>query len=165
MAGIEEGETQADGDRLGLQRRQRLCNPLGLFRRQRLDDLAEGIAPLGDLHHAGARHHRLGPALAEAIEMGAHLVANLEHVAHAARHRHRDPRSVAREKGVGAHGEAVDEDVDLAGCDARAGRDAADAREHAVGPSGRRGHLVEMHLAGLVVDQHEIGEGAADIGR
>ena len=121
-----------------------------------------GITPFGNLDRARARHHRRWLGLTQPVEMGTHLVADLEDVAHALGHRQRDPGAVSREEGVGGDGEAVHEEVDSARSDSGRPGDAADAVQHGIGTSGRRGHLVEVH-ARPAIDQHEIGKGAADI--
>lgn len=127
MAVVEEREVEADGDCLRLQ-----CLQLGddagdlrLF--QGGYHLAEGIAPFGHLDDMRARHEGCGLLLTQRIEPRPLLAADLQYVAEALGHQQGGPCAFAHQKGVGGDGEAVDEEVDVAGSEPRLAGDARNA--------------------------------------
>src|SRR5690606_3354499 len=75
-----------------------------------------------------------------------------------------DPCPALLQDRVGRDGGAVEHLPDLAGIDPGGGTDCLDAPEHADGlVVRRRGGLLAEGLAGLLVDQQDVGEGSSDV--
>ena len=126
---------------------------------EREHDLAVGVDALGHLEAQLPRDERLEGAL-QAVRGRAGAAPELQHVAEAARGDQPGPGALALEQRVGRRRRAVDERLDLAGRDASFG----ERREHALRLVPRRGrHLGGPDGAGRLVEQHEVGEGAADV--
>ena len=164
------GEDQADGDRLRFKPGDGVGDALGLRLRQRRHHIAEGVDALGCLDGAGARHHGRRLRVGQGIEVRPLLIADHQDVAEARRGDEGDLGAIAGQEGVGADGEAMDEEIDIAGLQARLRRDALDTLGDAGGRAGcLRRHLVQMHApgagGGIDIDQHQIGECSAYIGR
>ena len=123
------------------------------------DHLALGVHALVDLEAQIARDQRLEAAL-EPVRRGPRAAAQLEHVAEAARRDEPRPRALALEQRIGRGGRPVHDHLQLG----RPRRRAGQRRLHAVGLVGdRRRHLRHAHVAGGLVDEHEIGEGPSHV--
>ena len=123
------------------------------------DLLPLGVHPLGDLQAQLARDQRLEGAL-EPVGRRPRAAAQLQDVAEAARGDEPGARALALEEGVGGRGRAVDDDLQIRG----RRRGLGEGGQDAVGlvADGRR-HLGHAHGAGGLVEEHEVGEGAADV--
>jgi hypothetical protein len=141
------------------------------------DDVAVGVDPLGDAEGALDRHQRLGLAgFGEAQEVLGRLAGRPAEAAHrphrvleAARRDQPDRGAFALDHDVGGDGRAVrDQPVHL-GVDLAAGEAELVARrlDRAEEPGfeavGRRRERLAIGDATVLVDQHAVGEGAADI--
>ena len=110
-----------------------------------------------------ARHQRRRQLEVEVVVLVALLVAHLEHVAKALGGDERGARALALDQRVGGERGAVHQDADIPGGERRGGEHFRDSFEHSRLGRARRGqHLGRMAPAGVL--QHDVGEGAADVG-
>src|SRR5439155_1647995 len=159
VRGVDVGMDEVDDERLDPARLQPGGGAADLVLVERRHHEALGVHPLGHLHAQLARDERLEGAL-EAIGRGPRATAQLEHVAEAARGDEPGPGALALEHGVGGGGGAVDDDRQVGGRPPGRG----DGGQDAVGlVARRRRHLDHADGAGRLVEEHEIGEGAADV--
>ena len=155
VLGVQEGEQEADRDRLDLRLPQRVHGLLQALLVERLE-LALGAHALAHAEAQLARHERRRPVLLEVVQVRPVLAPDLEHVAEAGRRHQRGARAAPLEQRVGGHGHAV-----------REGARFADLRrlqrgQHALGlVAGRRRDLGRQHLP--VDERDEIGERPADV--
>ena len=125
---------------------------------ERRQDPAIGGDPLRHLEAALARDQGL-EAAEQAVSMRSGAPAELEDVAKAARRDQPGARDLALEQGVGGGRGAVDDGRDRG----QIGVGRRERLQHAQGlVVGSRRHLGDPHLA-IPPDQHQIGEGAADV--
>ena len=82
---VREGVEEADGDRLDARPARSRRDLLELRLVERREHLAAAVQALVDLEPERARHERLGQRDEEVVDVVAHLLAHLEHVAEAAR--------------------------------------------------------------------------------
>ena len=144
---VLEGEEQADGDRLGVELRQRGQIEGG--------DDPFGPDPLGDAVTALERDERLGLGVAEPVEMRARLPAQVEDMLEPGRADEGGARTLPLQQGVRRHRRPVGEPLDLVGSDrTRRG-------EHRLLLARRRRHLCRRQAT--VRDENGVGEGAADV--
>ena len=121
-----------------------------------------GRHALGHVDAQGARRERLGTAHQEIVLVEAMAEGEFERVAKARGRQQRRARAAPLDDGVGGERRAVNGDLDIAGRDAGARENLADAREHAALRRIRR----RQHLVGHKTDRrlkHDVGEGAANI--
>ena len=146
-----------------------LSAPLSLHRRpsaradvgiaERPDDLARWADALGHLEAQLARHQRLGIVGLQIEDLGPGLAADLEQVVEAGGGDERDLAAAPLDQRVGGDRGAVGEKGEAALGHKRA----QPLQDGARGIVGRGGDLVRARLAGLLVHQEEVGEGAADV--
>ncbi len=143
-------------DALPAQPQDRLAH---LVRSQRRDHEALGVDALVHLEAEIARDQRLEVAL-EPVGRGARAPAQLQHVAEAARGDEPGAGALALEQRVGRGGRPVDDDRHL-------GRARRGPGQRALDPAGLVGHgrrnLGHPDQARGLVDEHQVGEGAADV--
>ncbi len=109
-----------------------------------------------------ARHQRFGPVDHQVVVVEALLVALFDHVAEAFGGDEGGGRTLALDQGVGRKCRAVDEDVHVAGPEARLGEQAERPLEHRhFGCSGRGEQLAAPALRTLFQDN--VGERPADV--
>ena len=126
---------------------------------ERQDDLARRTDALGHLEAVLARHQRLGMIGLQVVDLGPGLAADLEQVLEALGGDERDLAAAPLDQRVGRDRRAVGEKREAA-----SGRKRAQPfQDRARGIVGRGGDLVRARLAGRVVHQEEVGEGAADV--
>jgi len=110
------------------------------------------------------RHQRIGEAQEQVVDVVALLDAELEHVAEAARRQQPEPRAASFDQRVGDQRRAMQQLAHVGDRNAGCRADAANTVERAVGRILRRGQaLVQRDSARRRIEQHEIGEGAADV--
>ena len=155
-----------EADRDGLDAHAHQC-PRGVAQLrlvQRTQHVAVGVDSFVHREAPVARRQRLGLLQEQVVEVVAHLGADLQHVAKSAGRDQSDPGSVALDDGVGDQGGAVHDAVDSGELDPRLAGDALHALADRDSGVGRAGELLagEDHVP-LFVDQHEVGERAADV--
>ena len=162
VGGVGVGVQQRYGDGLGPRAGDLLHEGAGGACGERLQR-AIGPHPLGCAEAQRGGHQRRGCCLAEPVEMRAGLAGELDDVGEAGSGDQRGARGGALEHGVGGHRHTVGEALDIAR--ARAG-----AREHQLYGCEHADRLVGWrggHLGGVdgdvAVDEHGVGEGAADV--
>ena len=156
---VRVGVQQDDGDRLGLERRDRVGEPLRVLERAQH---AVGAHALGRGHAPLGRDERRRPRGAQAVEVGARLAAELDDVGEALGGDEHGARAAALEQRVGRDGHAVREDLDVGGARAGALEHGLHRGEHALGlVGGRRRRLGgDQPPAG---DEDGVGERPADV--
>ena len=161
VRGVEVGEQQADGHRLGVAGPREGRHPIQLSLRERLDHaLGAGALPGREAELVGHQRGRLRRA--EPIEVGAVLASDLEQVGEALGGDQGRARAALLEQGIGAHGHAVGERLDLVRAGARPLQRRLDRGEHPprlVVRGGRRLRRVQ----GAPVEEHGVGERPADV--
>ena len=161
VSGVEVGEQQADGHRLGLAGPREGRHPIQLSLRERRDHALGACAlPGGEAELVGHQRGRLRRA--EPVEVGAVLASDLEQVGEALGGDQGRARAALLEQGVGAHGHAVGKRLDLVRAGARPPKRRLDRGEHAprlVVRGGRRLRRVQ----GAPVEEHGVGERPADV--
>ena len=160
---VEIRKGEAHGDRLRLQRGGFLGDPACFVFAEHGHRFAEGVQTLLGLDHARARHDRQWLGLGHPVEMRAQLVADLQDIAKAFRHDHRNLCAVACQECVGADREAVHEEIDIGRFETCAVGDTPYPLQHRIGAARGRRNLVEVNAVGI--DQNKIGKRAADICR
>jgi len=121
-----------------------------------LEHLAVGCHPFINLEHVAPRHDRLGLAVAQVVDRVLVVALEQQQVAGALGHEQADRGALAFEHGVGRHGRAVDELLDLRRVEA-----GGVERVHGAEIRARRRarHLRRQH--GPALDRHQVGEGPA----
>ena len=155
--GIGVGEQHNDSrTAFGQQGPRRRAHRIEIDRRA---DGAVGEGPLGHFEAQVARHdgHEIA---AQTPGAGTVAAAHLEHVAQAGGGDHPDLRALALEQRVGAGGGAMDHHRN-GGKVLHLPGDAVQEPARLVGAAGR--HLGDMGGAGALVQNEDVGEGAADI--
>ena len=153
--------------------RQRL-DPLALHQFARGDDggirverphhLAVVAEPFRHLAAQAARNHRFGEDQAEIEEVVAPLHRDIEDVAEPLAHQHAGLGALALDHRVGDQSSAVDDAFQLGDVDSVAGQHHLQALQHRFGRIARRRQLlVDGEPTAFVVQQGEVGEGAADV--
>ena len=128
---------------------------------ERDEDAAVAIDALAHLEPVASRQERGRLARYEVVHVRTVPAADLEHVAEPGGGHERGARAFALGERVDHDGRAVDELFDLG----RVYLAPGDHVEHALREVvRRRGDLRDPNLAGLLVDDDEVGEGAADVG-
>ena len=141
-----------------LRERPRRC--LNLRRVERNEHLAERVDPLVDLEHQVPLHERSRLLVDVAVHIGLIHAADRVDVAKAPRGHQPGRGALFLENDVETDGGAVNEEGDLGKLDAGARQARQDAVREGLGARGRLGHPQRPRL---MVEQHEIGEGAADV--
>ena len=163
VLGMGVGVQQADRDGLdavALAGRRRPAR--GPSRSSGTSTRAVAVDALAHLEAMAPRHERRGLARDEVVHVGTVAAADLEHVAEPRRGHERRARARALGERVDHDRRAVHELLDLGRLDLARG----DHVEHALREVARRRRdLRDPHLAGLPVDDDEVGERAADVGR
>ena len=160
VRGIGVGVQQADRDALDPVRLQLGDERPHLVGRERRQDIALRVHPLGHLEAQVPRHERirLGGQV-EAVEMRAVLPRDLEHVAEPARGDEAHGRDAPLDDGIGDQRRAVREERPRAGL----GLEHGEPVQHARGGRRRSGrHLARAHGPGGIPG-HEVREGAAHV--
>ena len=147
MRVVPEREEQADRDRVGVDRGQRVQ----VERR----DLPVRPQTPRDAHAALERYERLGVLGARSVEVRTRLPPQMEEVLEAGRRDECRSRAAPFEKRVRRDRRSVREAVDLGRSDRLGGR------EHGILLPRAGRHLRRGDLA--VRNQHRVGEGAADV--
>ena len=156
------GVQQAHRHRLGLEAREHLCQLArvgGLERQQdplRGDPLAGAEAQLG-------LDQRRGSGLAEPVQVGAVLAAELDHVLEAGRRDQRRARRVSLQQRVRRDRHPVGEALHLCGSGPGGGEYEAYRLEHALRLRGGRGGDLRRVRPAVPRDEDRVGEGAPDI--
>ena len=125
-------------------------------------DRAAGAHPLAHLEPQPARDERRRCLPEEVVGLGAVSATNLEHIAEPARRQQRHAAGVGLQQRVEPDGRAVHEVVDARQL-ARAARIPHGVEHAVIRACGRRWALGDADLAALVVQEHEVREGAADV--
>ena len=164
MRRVGIGVQQRHGDRLVAVLRDALQHQRKLFGVERLQHLALEAHPLPHLEDPLAGNQRVRLQHVQVVGFVALLPAEDEHVAESARGDQRRLRAAPLDDRVGRDRRRV-EKLPYAGL-ARSGlfeqrRQAVPDRFGRVG--GRGGDLVDRNAAGLLVAEHEVGEGAANV--
>ncbi len=156
---------QAHADRVDGRRPQLLDDGIQLARRRGGDHVARGRGALGDLDDQLARHRRGRELDLQVVHVVAVLVADQQRVTEAGGRHDGGPADLALDEGVGDEGRGVhDRRRDVGRLDAGLGEQLAHAGAHAVERRlRRRQHLLDDDLPGGRVEQHEVGERAADV--
>ncbi|GAA0036620.1 hypothetical protein JCM18882A_25160 [Brevibacterium metallidurans] len=164
MAGIAEGEHQAHGqgrDAAGRDRRDRLTD-VGLVEGR--DDLTGGVDAFGDLEAVGAGDDRVGHDVLERVELLTRpgQAGDLDDVAEPAGADHRDPGTGALQCDVRRHRRFMTEEPQVSGVliPAEGAHEPVDDGSFEVLRVGR--DLVLGDLT-VLVDDHDVGEGAPDV--
>ena len=161
---VPERVEQADRHRLGrvvpdgLDQRVAL-RPVGLR-----EDFPRRRGAFADAVPALARHHRERLVLHEVVHVRAEVTPDLQHVAESRGGHQRAFRQLVLQDRVGDQGRAVHEQRDLRGVDGgepEPALDGLDQRARRVGPAA--GDLRDGDLAGLLLQDRDVGEGPADV--
>ena len=164
---VEEREQEADAHRVDLLLAQLAHGLAHLVLVERRVHLARRHHPLGDRQAQAALDQRglaPGQVLVDRERLRAPVAADVDQVAEAARGDHSRARAVALEHDVGRDRGAVEELVEGVELDPRQIAQLAQPGHRRLGGiRGRGGHLVDRHLPARVVDQHQVGEGAAHV--
>ncbi len=158
VAAVEEAEQQADRHGLGSERGDGLDDPRHLGVGQGSVHRAVRVGALDDLDHTFARDQRGGAAGVEPVEVRAVLTGDGQQIPEPRGRDEHGAGPVTLQHGVGRHGGAVDEAVELADGHLGAFERGADA-VRLIGGGG--GHLGDRQPVANEVD--EVGEGAADV--
>ena len=157
------GMKEADGDRLHVFRDDALREALHRALVQRQQHAAIGGEALGDLEAQRARHQRHRPVDHQVIMVEALLVALLDDVAEALGSDEGGAGPLALDQRIGGQRRAVDEDANVLGLEARSLQHQPETLDDAQFGGVSRG----QHLAGPALGpvlQHDVGEGAANVG-
>ncbi len=100
---------------------------------------------------------------AQPVEVGAGLAAKLDEIAEPLGRDERGARRAPLEQGVGRHGRAVGEGLDLAGRGAGGGERELDRRDHAHRLVVRRAQRLRGVQLAVAGGEDRVGEGPADI--
>ena len=160
VGGVHVGEQEAHGDvgeALSTQRAGGLPRPVLV---QGFDDLALVVAALVHLEAVPPLHERDGLVPLQVVVVLAVHPLDEHHVAETPRADETWQLRLALQQGVGGHGGAVHQVTDGAVVDTGPADDVVDGPMRLPGRAGRLGHL---HLAGLLVEQRQVGERAADV--
>ena len=161
---VGEGVHEHDGARLDALRGELGDERLEAGGVERGEHLAAGVHPLGGLEASVARDQGVGEADLEVVDVVAHLAAQLEDVAEAARGDERGGGALPLEQRVRDERGGVDRGLDVAAVGARGVQQVSPPLHHrARGGLGRGQHLVGADGARLGVDEDEVGERAADV--
>ena len=160
VAGMRGRVQQHDGDRLDVRGGKLLGE-----RRQAGGgaDRAVRAGALVDREAQLRRRQRRGMGGAQPVEIGAGLAAKLDEVAEALGGDERGARRVPLEQGVGRHGRAVGEGLDLAGRGAGGGERELDRPDHANRLVVRRAQRLRSVQLAVAGGEDRVGEGPADI--
>jgi len=127
-------------------------------------DAAVGQRALGHVEAEIPGHQRLGQLELDVVKLEARLLADLDGVAKAGRRQQGGAGALALDDGVGDQRGAVDHLRRLRGGDAGAAERVGEGGLHrARGILGRGQGLGDRELAARLVDQDQVGEGAADV--
>ena len=120
---------------------------------------------LGDLEPEGAGHEGVRRAGSEIVEVRPVAAPDLQHISEPARGDQRSAHALALENGVDDGGTAMHEEAGVTRLDAGGGHLVNDV-DDPLGMIMRRGEaLGGEERARCLVETHEIGEGAANVGR
>ena len=164
VLGVDVGVEQADGDGFDLLAPEDRGGRAHGVVLERPQHLAGGAEPLGDGHRAVARDERLCLLELGVVEGRPHLAGDLEQVAEALGRDEAAARDLSLDDRVRRHRRRVDDEPDLRRGDAAVLEGAINRLHEALrGIGRRRQHLGDRDRARLLVDQHRVGEGAADV--
>ena len=164
MRVVQEGEHEADRDRLHLEGPDALDHRIQPGLVERNDDLALGVDPLPDLEAAAARHQHRRGVLEQVVEVRAGRAAQLQHVAEALGGDERDIGALRFQERVGDDRGGVGDEGDRSGVDGVFPHRRTHAVDHRGAEIARRGeHLGDARAPALLVQHGDIGERPADI--
>ena len=119
---------------------------------------AVGGHPLGDLDDVAPRHHRLGLAVEQLVDVAAVVALQLQQIAEAAGDQQADACALALQDGVGRHGGAVHQVAHGAGVEA-----GGIQRRQRAALGGGRGARHLLDADPVAVDEHQIRERPPDL--
>ncbi len=162
----QKGEVQRDGNRLWLDEPELVHDPHDLAIRQSLDDLSKSVDPLRHLDDVPPVDDRLRLGLDERVSARPQLVADFQHIGRPLSRDERNLGAAPHQESIGRHGESVNEQSDVLGCDGCGPANPFDAGCDGRGAApGARGYFVDVNPACRLIDQDQVGKRAADIGR
>ena len=164
MRVVQEGEHEADRDRIHLEgpdARDHRIQP-GLVERR--CDLALGVDPLPDLEAPAARHQHRWGVLEEVVKVRAGRAPQLQHIAEPLGGDERDLGALRFQQRIGDDRGGVGDERDRSGVDAVVPHRRPYAVYHRGAEIARRGrHLGDARAPALLVQHGDIGERPADI--
>ena len=164
VGGVGVAVQEADGDRLDALVAQLGDQPGHRLGIRRLVRRSVGVRALVDFEPQVARHERRGQLQKQVVELVAMLARDLVGIAEAARREQCGAGAFALDDGVGDQRGAVDDAVHVGGLGLAALERLAQHLGDGHRRIGRRGQdLADGEVAGRVVDQDQVGEGAADV--
>ena len=164
MRRVLVGVQKTHGNRLDAAFHQICDLAARLFQIHRNDDLAVSVQALHHLAPQLPGHQRLGELQKQIVNVVALLGPHLQDIAEPLRRQQADPSARSLNQRVRDQGRSVDQVTDLTEFQARRRQELFQTPQRpGRGVIGRRQAFVQADLAGLPVEQNEIGECPADI--